>query len=264
MKQALYPLLLVSCLAFFSCKKPKQTVVTLPGQLSLLQDVPIAIMPANDIDGSLQVVKQEFVHIQGIDTTIRKHEIAYANFLSSQHHTFGDAGTVSLNGIAVARTTYPGGDSVYYYTMLYDTATPNTFHPDSNALWSVTGSGYIPAFSYSDTATFPGYKGHLPISVSKAAGLTLTIDATTVYGADSVFIIIADSINNLVYKNVPAGAGAVTFTPSELLALHTTSGSATMPAWLKVFPYRYTVQQIGGKQFAFVKEKETWQVISIQ
>lgn len=263
MKRFFYTALALALL-FSSCKKEKDgnTSSSPSDQLSLLHGVPADAMPADGIDGSLQAVRQVF-RTQGDDSGTSRQELGYANFRGSAQHSLGSAGDVSLNNIALTQQPSQGGGT-YYSTLLYDSLAPGGFGIDSSNLWNVTGNDPVPAFSYDYKAAFPAYTGDIPVSVTKASGLVLIIDTNVVHHADSVFVIVADSAGKLVYKNVSSRAGTVWFTPTELSGLGNSGLQSAEHAWLKIFPYSYTVGEFGGKKFAFVKEQELWQAITIQ
>lgn len=255
---------LLACFSLLhSCTRKSSQVITQPGPLPLLRDLPFLYTAPYGMMGTLQAVQKKFISINGTDTTIHTHDIAYANFAGGNGNTLANAGVVTLNNFAVPVIKYPGGDSFYYYTEIYDTAFPHSLNMDTATWWQVTGNNNIPRFSCDYKGTFPDYSGSLPLNIDKSAGFTVASDAFTVTGSDSLIIIVSDSMNNVVYKQASASAGVVTFSPPELSSLTGATTHSTLVGWMKVIVYQYTVQAISSMKFVFVKEKEVWQAVNI-
>ncbi len=254
-----------------SCKKEKATDFYFQNQVPVLSDgVNIMGFPPT-VRGSMIAIKRNFIYVDGTDTIVSRGSVGgYAIFLNNEQGQIGaDAGTVSLNNVSLATNNPIAGAALYYSIQSGDSA--YFIHPyfpfnvDSAAHWNVTGASEIPAISYDYAGSFPEYTGKLPFRITKADGLTLTFDSTTVTGADSVNIIITDSIAHVFSVFVSASAGTVHISSSDLANLSNsyTYNNSSVGAWLKIYPYKYTIQTLGAKQFAFVKEREIWQAITI-
>ncbi len=272
MRMLVFFLLFILFGSISSCKKDKATDFYFQNQVPILIDgVNIMGFPPT-VRGSMIAIKRNFIYINGTDTVISGGSVGgYAIFLKNEEgQTGADAGTVSLNNVSLATNNPVPGTALYYSIQSGDSV--YFIHPyfpfdvDSAAHWNVTGSSEIPAIAYDYSGTFPEYIGKLPFTITKANGLTLTFDSSTVTGADSVNIIITDSMQEHIYSVfVSATAGTVHISSSGLANLSNkyTYDDNSVGAWLKIYSYKYTVQTLGTKQFAFVKEREIWQAITI-
>jgi hypothetical protein len=266
MRTKQFLLYLILCGTIYSCKKAND--LYFQNEVPFLDDAVSYRSFPSHIKGSLIAVKRTFIYINGVDTASSSSVDGRASFLKNEQGQSGaNAGSVSLNYVSMMPHL---GTSLYYNTQSGDSfyfINPYfAFNIDTNTRWEVSGSSEIPAFVYNYMGTFPDYKGALPFTISKATGLTLTFDSTTVTGADSVYIAIADSLLQHVYDTfASATAGAFHISPSDLAKFSNVfTYSGVTGAWIKIYPYKYTVQTFGGKQFAFVKEREIWHAITIQ
>jgi hypothetical protein len=164
---------------------------------------------------------------------------AVASFFSSPGGSMVDAGNVSLNNKMLTKT----GNNAYVYQTLTDPLVFNQF------AWVVSGSGGVPAISYTNDrpmADFSGYSS-LPATITKASGLTISL-GSAISDADSVYITIADYSNGYILKRVSGSAAQCTFTAAELSALAAGQGM------LQVCPWNYKSEDISSKKFYFVNE----------
>lgn len=149
------------------------------------------------------------------------------------------AGNVSLNNKMLTLTS----TNAYVYQTLTDPLVFNQF------VWNVSGSGAVPAITYTDDkpmADFSGFSS-LPATITKASGLTISL-GTAVTNADSVYVVISDYSNGYILKRVAGNAAACTFSAAELSILAAGQGM------LQVCPWNYKDEDINSKKFYFVNE----------
>jgi hypothetical protein len=183
-------------------------------------------------------------------------EVASAAFFTSQNSsTMADAGTVSVNTYDLDKA-----DNNAYYKAASDGQTPSSLDFTTNtSSWTVAGSGSVSGFTYDHTGAFPDYDGTLPSTVTKSSGLTISL-AGDVSNADSVYVVVIAG-DKFVQKAVGGNAVEVVFSASDLSSLPTVSDNSAL---LEVVPYRLTLETIGGKQYAFIKEKAVVGNINIE
>jgi hypothetical protein len=199
-----------------------------------------------DINGSLIALQTKTTVTQSgfsVDNTI---ETATAVFYGTGS-TIVDAGTVSVNGFDLAKQTNNS-----YLKAPSATSTTLSLNFSTGASWLVSGNSNVSAISYKHGANFPQYTGEVPTSITKANGLSFTFNASNVKNADSVYVFIAASDGKTFMKAFAPDAGTVNITASELSGLTTNSNNS---AFLEVIPVTYTVQNISGKRYAFIKEQ---------
>jgi hypothetical protein len=165
---------------------------------------------------------------------------AVAAFSSSMgSSTFVDAGTVTLNSKGLTKSS----NNAYTYQNLTD---PLSF---STITWNVSGSGSVPAISYTDDRPIPGYSGFdaLPSTVTRSAGVTISL-GSAISNADSVYVIVTDYDNHMVLKRLAGGAAQCTVSAAEL------AGFTAGQGMLQVVPWNYKDEDFNDKKFYFVIE----------
>jgi hypothetical protein len=175
-------------------------------------------------------------------------------YTSAGGSTKADAGTVSVNSNNLTK-----GSDNSYTKMAYTGGNPSDLGFSTTSNWNVGGSGSVAAFTYDHASSFPNYSGTVPSSVTKANGVTLTLNSTTLSGTDSVYVVIAGGSAN-VTKAYAYNAGTITISSSDLSALPTVSDNTAV---LEICPVRYVTQTIGGKQYVFIKEQAIVKNINI-
>ncbi len=155
-----------------------------------------------------------------------------------------DADSISLNGEILERTFSDEDTNAYFYE---DDSEPPFI--SNGASWLVKGKSSVPAMQYADTRKQPLYTGPIPVSGSKAAGLSFNFNSSNVSYADSVTVGFGvDSLNQLIFsKTFAANAGAVTISAAELAKL------PTEDMGLEIIPFTYTVKYFGGNPYAFIR-----------
>ncbi len=194
----------------------------------------------NDSYGTLVAVRSVSYTMAGGFTIPVEVNTAVAAFPSAPGSaTFLDAGTVTINSKALTKQS----NNSYVYQNL---TSPLNF---STIDWNVSGSGSIPAISYTDNKPIPDYSGYadLPASLTRSAGLEINL-AGKITGADSVYVIIADMNSKYILRRLGGGASKCSFTPADLGTLSAGAGM------LQVVPWNFEREDYSDKPFYFVIE----------
>jgi hypothetical protein len=194
-----------------------------------------------DSYGTLAAVRSvSYTTIGGMTIPVETNTAVAAFPSGAGSSTYSDAGTVTLN----SKTLTKQANNSYVYQNLTDPLTLGSVN------WSVTGSGSVPAITYSYTRPIPDYSGYnsLPSSITRSAGLTVSL-GSSVSGADSVYVIVSGGSGNAyLLKRLAGNASQAVFTASDLNSLGTGTGM------IQVAPWNYTSQEFGGKKIYFVNE----------
>jgi hypothetical protein len=160
--------------------------------------------------------------------------------VSQGSSTLIDAGTVTLNGKTLSKQSNNG----YVYTSVADPVSYGTL------TWTVSGANGIPAINYSDDRPMPDFSGYsnLPSSITKSAGLTISL-AGTISNADSVWVVIIGSSGSPLIKKAGGNPSDVVISSSELSGLPSGTGI------LEIVPWNYKSEDFNSKRFYFVNEK---------
>jgi|GEM_PF-831239 len=171
--------------------------------------------------------------------------------------TFGnngvDAGNVTLNGKAIAKST--SGASVYYNSFA---STDPTNPPASLSLnwngsahsWKVSGSANVPAFTLNVTSpsSFSVNSPAASATVTKSSGLTVTWSGASSSATDSVMILLVSTSNTASFEATTTNkTGSYTISASQLSAF---SGDAM----LEVVKYKYATTSVNSKTYVGVAE----------
>lgn len=238
-----------------SCKKDKNTTPTPTPTPTPTSNTPT--INTGSVDGALiSLVTESTTVTMGIPVTVST-ETAVASFYSvtGTGGTMIDGGTVSVNTYALDKQTNNSYTKVASIGM-----SPSSLNFSSNSSnWSVGGAGSVPAFTHNDNASFPDYTGTLDSVVTRSSGITVSLSGK-VSNADSVILFIAAG-STYVSRTVAGSASSVTLSASDLASLPAVSDKTAI---LEVVPYRYTVQNKGGKNYAFIKEFAATKSINIQ
>ncbi|MFZ4522249.1 MAG: hypothetical protein ACOYNC_11110 [Bacteroidales bacterium] len=153
--------------------------------------------------------------------------------------TFVDGGTVTLNTKALTKSS----NNAYSYQNL---TSPLSF---STLAWSVTGSGSVPAISYTDDRPIPDYSGFssLPATITKSAGVTIAL-GSDISNADSVYVVVSDYNSHSILKRVSGSASSCTISAAEL------SGFTAGQGMVQVCPWNLKSEDFSSKKFYFIIE----------
>jgi hypothetical protein len=220
-----------------SCDKAKDTVID---NTTNNTTTPTTTPNFGDASGVLSAVRSvTYQTVSGFVIPVTVYTAVAAFPSTPGSSTFADAGTVTLNSKALTKQS----NNAYLYQNLSDPLNLNQI------TWNVTGSGSVPAFSYTDDKSLPDYSGYndLPGTVTIANGLTVDL-AGKVANADSVYVVISSGNSSAVIKRVAGNASSAVFTAQDLAALSTGTGI------LQVVPWNYKIEDFSGKNYYFVIE----------
>lgn len=243
--------LFITSILFVSCKKD----TTAPANTS---PVPSAPTPSfgGDVKGALVSLRTSFsydpnkfaslpITVPVVDLEAESGVAVFSNDLSTGNYL--DAGAVSVN-----TNNLPKLSNNSYTKLAFDFVNSSfSLDFDGGSQWSVEGKGDVPAISYNHTQTFPNYTGRASMPETASTTSNLTVSLSGISNADSVYVLLVAN-NKEVLKRVGSSTSSVTFTAAEIQSVGTTGGNAT--AYLEVCPFRYTIQTISTKQYAFIKE----------
>ncbi len=237
-------LILSSLVVFFSACKKVDNVTNPTNPTS----TPSAVTPTpGNVSGALISLQANYNYTNPqlpIPVDL-KFETGLAVFFSSPgSSTHVDAGTVSVNS-----TNLDNSSNTYSKTVLESQAAAMLSF-DGGSSWNVAGAGSVAGFTYNHTTAFPSYTGTLPTTVTKASGLTVSISSFT-SSADSVIVVLAAGSSSLT-KTVVSSASSVTFTASELSGFPTVTDNTGI---IQVDPWKATIVNKNGKDYAFIKEQ---------
>jgi len=158
--------------------------------------------------------------------------------------TFVDAGTVSINSLALTKQS----NNTYVYTP----AATNPTGPDlSDAVtWNVTGNSanFVPALNnITPSQSFPvapKYDG--VVSIPRNAAFTVS-SSVLVTGADTTYFSLYSPTTSL-QKKVAGDVQSVTFTAEEMATLGAGTG------YVQIAPYSMSNQTFDGKKIYFINE----------
>ena len=263
---AIITIALFSIVLICACKKSTSnaaiaTSVYIPRGADSLMEIPQAQLigpPMSNVSGVLVACKTSGIVIDTSGLPISYNRMWEAAIFESQTNTFGDAGTVSINSVLL------NGDRGYYY-LHYDT-TP-TWNESSSNHWVVSGTVTIPAISVDIPGTFPAFTDTLPTVISRAGDFSIELNSSNTLNADSGYVVIycAPRGSRLIGNVVSANGGVSKVNASELIYLQ--NGNAPFNSrslasqgyyggLIMLVLYNHSIQTIGGKKFAFVKQRE--------
>lgn len=231
--------IVLSSTALVSCKKKDDAT---PSNTQPNPQTPVI----GDVDGAFVSLKLNYMYsYPGIPSVPVTAEIGLATMFNNRNtSTYIDAGSISVNNNALEKQ---GNNSYFKFATIGQT--PSDLGLSSGSNWNVAGANGITGLTYNDNAAFPLYKGELPSKITRSNGLSIDISAYT-SNADSVYILIAVDKQS-VLKRFPASARTATITASDLSALPVVTNNTAI---FEVDPFRYSIQTINGKKYAFIKE----------
>lgn len=253
----LAPVLAFAVLATSCTKEDEPTPTPNPTPTPTAGPTPPSPTPGGDISGALISINMVYSSTPaGSPFPIElETEIGTAIFYSTPGgSTYVDAGAVSVNDNALEK------QSNNTYTKIATTGmTPASLKFSTGSNWTVAGSSNVTGFSHSHATTFPKFTGTVPTTVTKSNGVTLTLNSSTVSGADSVYVLVAAG-NTSVLKSFAANAGTVTISASDLSSLPNVSDNTAL---FEVCPFNYSFATKNGKKYVFIKEEAIVKNINI-
>lgn len=200
----------------------------------------------NDVDGALVSLKLNYsFSYPGIPPVPVEAQIGLATMFNNRNSSsYVDVGAVSVNSNGLDKQ---GNNSYMKFATIGQATTDLGFSNGSS--WNIAGGNGVTGFSYNHNVAFPSYTGELPTKVTRSSGVSINISSYT-SNADSVYVLIAAG-NQHVLKHYAASAGTVTIPASELSSLPVVTNNTGI---IEVDPFRYNIQTINGKKYAFIKE----------
>jgi len=199
-----------------------------------------------NVDGALVSLKLNYTYsYPGIPSIPVTAQIGLATmFNNGSNSNLVDAGAISVNNNSLEKQS---NNSYFKFATIGQT--PDDLGMNNTSNWSVAGANGITGFTYNDNATFPVYSGELPSKITRSAGVNIDISAFT-SNADSVYVLIAVG-DQSVLKHYAANTRTANITAADLSSLPAVTDNTAI---VEVDPFRYTVQTINGKKYAFIKE----------
>ncbi len=197
----------------------------------------------SDADGALYAINSESVTSQGgFDITITL-GTAVAWFGSPT--SFESAGTVSwAQGSDGADLDIQPNNSYNWVETDFNTS---GFSSSSALDWDVSGANSTPAFTYSDTRSFPDLDQITSETTINASEEYVLSHNGLISNADSVYYIISSS-NGSSIKRSSSSVTSMTFSPADLADV----GTGT--AIFQIAAFSITSDEFSGKKIYFVKE----------
>jgi len=203
-------------------------------------------------DGAIVALNTRTVTSTPIGNTTIDLGTAVAVFGDLAAGTYNDAGSVTLNGKSLTKTS----NNAYSYVPSATDFTGIDF--EDNIKWEVSS----PSFTY-DAKTqgrgMPVADGDFTFSGSSVSGSTaFTLELSgSISNADSVYFQI-NGPNNYVLKRMGGQATSVTFSASEMQSLGTSAGCS-----VTIAPWNHESKNLGGKTIHVVNELAINKVIEI-
>ncbi|MCK9211678.1 MAG: hypothetical protein M0P61_12645 [Ignavibacteriaceae bacterium] len=173
-------------------------------------------------------------------------DMGFANFGSGT-----DAGTVTVNGKAIAKSTQ--GSSVYYnsFASTDPTNPPSSLNLNWNGsvhAWSVTGAGNTPAFTI-DVTSPSAFSVTYPTAstvASKSSPLNITWTGANSGATDSMMVVLVAG-SSTVTATTTNKTGGYSISASQLSAF---SGDVV----LEIVKYKFALKTVSSKNFVGVSE----------
>lgn len=191
-------IVLLSILILSNCKKKENN--TPP---------PATNNPPASNTGSYGMLIAKYLYYDNGQSVVNKDSLCNALFYSSPIPgtvvpTNVDAGLVTLNSNSLSLLT---GNN-------YVNTTPINIH--SQLIWSVAGSSLVPAFTHTQSPSYPVYSGGnlLPDTCFKASGFTINVSGMS-NTTGSVLVTVQQS-SNIIVKQLSAANGTVFISTADL------------------------------------------------
>jgi hypothetical protein len=253
-----------------SCSKSVKTTVTPPGACiprdedSLMPDLQTVmiigpVMP--NVWGTLVACK-----VSGVLTdtfgSVHLYNRDWEAALFTSATSTSPAGAVSVNSVPMNSSVLEGFYVHYDSTSIWNETSLNH--------WNVSGTSMVPFISADVPGTFPSFTGPLPVAISHTGDFTFGFNSSNTNSADSAYVVIYGSFDGhvmpVVSDVVSASGGVASISASKLSSIQNTSMHLTWIAEdtttkyyggkIMFVIYNHTMQTFGGKQFAFVKQRE--------
>ncbi len=213
--------------------------------------------PTPQVDNAFGVmvsIKMDYTQVNSMIPMpiVLKSEIGVATFpVDLGGSTFKDVGAVSVNDIALEKA-----ENHSYYKLATTGMTPSTFEFSGGSVWKNSELG----INYTHSVSFPEFKGELPGTIKKADGFSINLSGDITNSPDSIYVLVIAN-NEYVQKSFAGNATTAEFSSSELQSLATVTDNTAM---IQVVPFTITMENIGGKDYAFIKEHAAVKSINIE
>lgn len=267
--RSLFALSLFASVVFVACKKPAKVTVAKPRPLdilwisdSIMGTIQVQVPPPSFSDkwGVLVATRVSGV----LADTAGKINPYYRNWesavFSGNDNTYALPSAVSVNSVNIAKDPLRG------YHIHYDTA--KVWNDRASNTWTVTGNDIIPSFTAKVQGLMPHFTGTLPTSVSTSQDLSISFDYSNVVNADSarflIYVYGSWCTSNVVkaYGGV-AKISAKLLTSSKKLLVYSRQHNKNAQAYILLSLFNHTTQTFGGKQFAFVQQREVLGMVEL-
>ena len=226
----------MASLLISGCDKAKEAIPETPAPAKTSAPT----ITVSDGYGALAAVRSvSYTTVSGMTIPLEVNTAVAVFSTSPGGGTFVDGGTVTLNSKSLTKSS----NNAYAYQNFTDPLSFNTLS------WNVSGSGSVPAISYSDDRPIPDYSGFdaLPSTITKSAGVTIALGSAITH-ADSVYVIVTDYNSHSILKRVGGNAAECTFSASEL------AGFTAGQGMVHVCPWNLKSEDFGDKKFYFIIE----------
>ncbi len=186
-----------------------------------------------------------------------------ALFMWESNTSTGGVSAVTMNSVSLD-TANLYCFTRYDATAIWNESTVNT--------WNVAGSDKIPSFSTDIAGTMPVFTGSLPSSIDTSSDFSFTFNSMNVTNGDSALVIIYGSgygANQAHSSVVSCNGGNAIISHARLKDFQNSYGtiypgdtSIYFGGQIMFVIYNHVTMTFGGKQFAFVKQREYIGIVS--
>lgn len=252
-KQIMLFAIAATMLGYTSCKPEETPIPTDPEPP--INNGPTAPTPQVDnVYGVMVSIKMDYTQVNSMvpmPITLQS-EIGVATFpVDLGASTFKDVGAVKVNSYDLDKA-----ENHSYYKVATTGMTPSDFDFDSGSQWNNGELG----INYSHTIGFPKYTGDLPDKINRADGFNIDLSGEITNSPDSIYVLVISG-NDYVQKSFAGNASTADFSSSELQGLAAVTDNTAM---IQVVPFSITIENIGGKNYAFIKEHAAVKSINIE
>ncbi len=178
---------------------------------------------------------------------------------NDQHTAYLPLDTVLFNGFSCKEGFFwPSNNIILYPENLYHTENVRdvtyylNYRIDSSVRWQAKSEGNAINIDYEQTGVFPAYSDSMSTTMNISTGLTFNFDSLHLVGADSIQLTFGNNADSLT-RTFEAKQGMVNISYPELAFL--LKGQEAFAGYFKYTAYKLSVQYIGGRNYAFIKEQ---------
>lgn len=152
-----------------------------------------------------------------------------------------------------------------WYPYLVHNDTTCIWNESGTNHWNVTGTALFPSISADISGTLPLFTGYFPSGIDGSSDFIFGFNTHNTLFADSAFIVVGSN-GDLAFSNIVSTSGGAAIIPATKLKhfkndyrplINGREGPAAYFGMQVMFVlFRHTIQTIGGRQIAFVKQRE--------